>query len=43
MVRGGYTNHSKGKEVVYSQKNWNKRWEVEGPGSGWAILIENPS
>ena len=43
MVRGGYTNHSGGKAVVYSQKNWNKRWEVEGPGSGWAILIENPS
>ncbi len=43
MVRGGYVNHSKGKGVAYSQKNWNKRWLVEGPGSGWAILIKNPS
>jgi hypothetical protein len=43
MVRGGYVNHSKGKDVAYSQKNWNKRWLVEGPASGWAILIKNPS
>lgn len=43
MVRGGYVNHSKGEGVAYSQKNWNKRWLVEGPGSGWAILIKNPS
>ena len=43
MVRGGYINHTKGKGVAYSQKNWNKRWLVEGPGSGWAILIKNPS
>lgn len=42
MISGGYVNHTKGKEVVYSQKNWNKRWEVEGPGTGWAILIKNP-
>jgi hypothetical protein len=43
MVRGGYVNHSKGEGVAYSQKNWNKRWLVEGPASGWAILIKNPS
>ena len=43
MVRGGYINHTKGKGVAYSQKNWNKRWLVEGPESGWAILIKNPS
>lgn len=43
MVRGGYINHTKGKGVAYSQKNWNKRWLVEGPGSGWAILIKKPS
>jgi hypothetical protein len=43
MVRGGYVNHTKGKGVAYSQKNWNKRWLVEGPGSGWAILIKKPS
>jgi len=43
MVRGGYVNHSKGEGVAYSQKNWNKRWLVEGPNSGWAILIKNPS
>jgi hypothetical protein len=43
MVRGGYVNHSKGEGVAYSQKNWDKRWLVEGPNSGWAILIKKPS
>jgi hypothetical protein len=40
MVNGGYTNHTGGKGVAYSKKNWNKRWLVEGPASGWAILIK---
>lgn len=43
VVRGGYVNHTKGQGVAYSKKNWNKRWLVEGPGSGWAILIKKPS
>ena len=42
MVNGGYINHTGGKGVAYSKKNWNKRWLVEGPGSGWAILIKKP-
>jgi hypothetical protein len=42
MVRGGYVNHTKGKGVAYSKKNWNKRWMVEGPETGWAILIKKP-
>lgn len=40
MVRGGYVNHSGGKEVHYSRKNWNRRWEADGPGTGWAMLIK---
>jgi uncharacterized FlgJ-related protein len=42
MVRGGYVNHTNGKGIAYSKKNWNKRWMVEGPGFGWAILIKKP-
>jgi GH24 family phage-related lysozyme (muramidase) len=38
IVNGGYVN-SNGKGVRYSRKNWLRRWEVEGPGSGWLVLI----
>jgi GH24 family phage-related lysozyme (muramidase) len=38
LVNGGYVN-SNGKGVRYSRKNWLRRWEVEGPGSGWLVLV----
>jgi GH24 family phage-related lysozyme (muramidase) len=38
LVNGGYIN-SNGKGVRYSRKNWLRRWEVEGPGSGWLVLV----
>jgi len=40
LLNGGYVNHTKGKEVSYSKKNWNKRWLIEGPTSGWAVIIK---
>ncbi len=36
---GGYCNHTKGKFIEYSYKNWNPRWAVEGDGSGWFVDI----
>ena len=39
LVAGGYANTSKGKAVAYSRANWLKRWLVEGPNSGWALLV----
>jgi GH24 family phage-related lysozyme (muramidase) len=39
LVAGGYANTSKGKAVTYSRANWLKRWLVEGPNSGWAMLV----
>jgi hypothetical protein len=39
LVAGGYVNTSKGKNVAYSRANWLKRWLVEGPNSGWAVLV----
>jgi GH24 family phage-related lysozyme (muramidase) len=37
LVGGGYvtTMLGSGKGVRYSEKNWGRRWMVEGPGSGW--------
>ena len=39
LVAGGYANTTKGKAVAYSRANWLKRWLVEGPNSGWALLV----
>jgi GH24 family phage-related lysozyme (muramidase) len=39
LVRGGYTNHSKGAGIAYSRKNWLRRWEVDGAGTGWAMIV----
>ena len=39
-VNGGYvTIGSGGKDVRYSWKNWLKRWEVEGQGTGWFMTF----
>lgn len=42
MINGGYVNNSpeKGKGVRYSRNNWLKRWEVDGPSTGWALLVK---
>lgn len=41
MVSGGYAsnNAARGKGVKYSRKNWLRRWECDGPNTGWAILV----
>ena len=39
LATGGYANTTKGKAVAYSRANWLKRWLVEGPNSGWALLV----
>ena len=39
-VNGGYvTIGSGGSSVRYSWKNWLKRWEVEGSGTGWFMTF----
>ena len=37
LATGGYMNQN-GKALHYSRQNFGPRWEVEGPGSGWAII-----
>lgn len=39
LINGGYVNHTKGAGIVYSRKNWLRRWEVDGPNTGWAMLV----
>lgn len=41
MIKGGYvsTKPKAGDGICYSRKNWLRRWEVEGPNTGWAIIV----
>jgi hypothetical protein len=42
MVNGGYVGNSAslGARIEYSRKNWQRRWEVDGASTGWAILVK---
>ena len=41
LVNGGYvrTAIGSGQAQRYSERNWGRRWMVEGAGSGWWIEI----
>jgi hypothetical protein len=40
VVNGGYVRvGAGGKEVRYTWRNWLKRWEVEGPRTGWFMTF----
>ena len=40
VVNGGYVSGEGGKCVYYGKKYWAPRWTVEGPNSGWAVLVK---
>lgn len=41
-VNGGYKTVGRGgKDVKYSWRNWLKRWEVEGQGTGWFMTFRS--
>lgn len=41
LVRGGYVSNAPtaGRFATYSERNWGRRWMVEGPSSGWWIEV----
>jgi GH24 family phage-related lysozyme (muramidase) len=41
LVNGDYRSQAinSGKSLRYSERNWARRWQVEGPGSGWWMQI----
>ena len=41
MVRGGHKNVSKGRNVRVRQSEFYPRWSVDGPKTGWVILVDN--
>lgn len=42
LIQGGYANHNRGAAIAYSRRNWLRRWEVDGSGSGWFMDISQP-
>ena len=43
LLNGGYLGSTNGEKLHYSYKNWNPRWEVDGPGTGWYVDIWDPA
>jgi hypothetical protein len=41
LVGGGYvaTSTTAGRGVAYSRRNWLRRWEADGKGSGWYLDV----
>lgn len=41
LVNGGYvtTKGTAGRAIAYSRKNWLRRWEADGRGSGWYLDV----
>jgi len=40
MRNGDYVNHTQGQGIAYSRRNWLRRWEADGPSTGWALLVK---
>jgi GH24 family phage-related lysozyme (muramidase) len=40
LINGGYVNHTKGAGVKYSKPRFNRRWEVDGASTAWALLVK---
>ena len=41
IERGGHPNRYGGKNVRVQRGTFKQRWQVEGPGSGWVILVDD--
>lgn len=40
MTNGGHTNPFLGRNAKVRQAEFKPRWEVDGPGTGWVILVD---
>lgn len=41
IERGGHSSHYGGKYAKVPRQAFKMRWEVEGPGTGWVILVDD--
>ena len=40
MVNGGHSNPFLGRNARVRRAEFKPRWEIEGPGTGWVILVD---
>lgn len=40
LIHGGHKNNRPAAYIAYPRRQWLKRWEVEGPGTGWALIVK---
>jgi hypothetical protein len=40
LIQGGHSSHAGGKQVEVRQSEFSPRWEVDGVGTGWVILVD---
>jgi hypothetical protein len=40
LIQGGHSSHSGGEQVEVRQSEFSPRWEVDGVGTGWVILVD---
>ena len=40
LVPGGFDQSRSGACVLYSRQNWLRRWEADGPRTGWAVTVK---
>jgi len=39
MEKGGHSNPHLGRNVRVRQAAFHQRWQADGPGTGWVILV----
>jgi hypothetical protein len=42
LIAGGHIRGRTGRSVKLSWRNFRRRWEMEGPGSGWGLTVAAP-
>ena len=40
LINGGYVSNKGGAGIKYSKARFNRRWEVDGASTGWALLVK---
>ena len=40
LLQGGHFSPAGGEQVEVRQSEFSPRWEVDGPGTGWVILVD---
>jgi len=42
LIRGGWLRDGGGPSLQFSWRHWGPRWQPEGDGHGWGLLISRP-